>query len=246
MAMDKLKTYNKIKELETKEDVKGLGEVKKEANASFEGNIAALAEQAITRLNTKAESIGTTTPAETAQVESMGGSVDEIAKRTEGVNQQITEIKAETKRKIEEVGGEGMPVVETETEVELKLPEGIGFSRRERELMRDLDTVQKGASDPNGPMYKNMVAELKMREEFFGQERARIEATLSKMPLDKRNKFIQEYITINAQIKDAEFERSNANMTEYNTQAGKNKVSFQYDKIKVLEQKRGEMEDSLV
>lgn len=249
MAIDKIKTYKSIKELENKGDVKGLEKVKEEANASFEGNMAAIAEQAIARLNTKAESVGTTTPAETAQVESMGGSADEITKRTEGVDQEINIVKAETERKIGEVNEGEKPIAETQAEtkeVDLKLPEGIGFSRRGRELMRGLDTVQKGASDPNEPMHKNMVAELRNRNEFFGQERARVENALSKMSPDERNKFIQEYIAINAQIKDAEFERSNTNATEYDIKAGKNKVSAQSDKINVLEQKRSEMEDSLL
>lgn len=249
--MDKLETIKKIKELETKGDVKGLKKVKEEANASFEINIAAIAEKAITRLNNDVKLVETTTPAETAQIEGMGGSVDEITKRTEGVDKKIDAVEAETERKIKEVSEGGKSIAETRTEtkeVELKLPEGMGFSNRTRELMDPyrLDVVKKGASDPNAPMHENMAAELKKREELFGQERARVEVALSKMPLDKRNKFIQGYIAINAQIKDAEFERSNTDPTEYDSQTRENKVSSQYDKIKVLEQKRSEMEDSLL
>lgn len=94
---------DKIKELESKKDVKGLEQVIEEANVSFEGNVAGLAQQAIDRLNVKTESIKTVSPAQVLQVESIGGSTDEIKKRTEGVDQEIDAVKAETEKKVEEI-----------------------------------------------------------------------------------------------------------------------------------------------
>ena len=106
----------KISELEEKKDVKGLEELKAEAEASFEGDLAGQAEQAINRLTKKVEEI---TPVVDSvenkkdQVENLGGDENslketikpidtEIAKKDEeiekvqvGTEQQINAIKAE-------------------------------------------------------------------------------------------------------------------------------------------------------
>lgn len=97
---------DKIAELEAKGDVKGLEAVKEEAEASFEGDVAGLAEQAIARLNAKVEKAETTTPAQVSQVESMGGQLGEVEKRTAEVDAEIEAVKKEAVEKITEVQGE--------------------------------------------------------------------------------------------------------------------------------------------
>lgn len=106
MAMEK-EAVAKIAELEEQKDVAGLEAIKDEANATFEGDIAGLAEQAIARLTGKAHEISADSPTQIAQVEAMGGSADEINHRTEAVNAQIKSVEAETEKQINEVKGDG-------------------------------------------------------------------------------------------------------------------------------------------
>lgn len=127
-----------IKELEAKKDVKGLEEVRDEANASYEGGVAGLAEQAIARLTSKVESVETTTPAQVSQVESMGGSADEVAKRTEGVDEEIETVKTDATTKIAEVCGvASVPEVSVSPEAQVaEVKDSSEVAARKKEIER--------------------------------------------------------------------------------------------------------------
>ncbi len=93
----------KISALEENKDIAGLEDIKMTAEAGFEGDIAGAAEQAIARLTGKATEVASTSPVQERQVEDLGGSKDEIEKRTENVDTQIEHVETDTIKKIEKV-----------------------------------------------------------------------------------------------------------------------------------------------
>ena len=91
------------KQLETTEDQEGIQQIVEDAKDMGFEDVARLAEEKISAIKAKAESVGTTTSAQVSQVEGMGGSADEVEKRTEAVDQKIEGIVADTGQKIESV-----------------------------------------------------------------------------------------------------------------------------------------------
>ncbi len=95
-----------VKKLEAEGDTVALERIKEEAEVGMDGATVGLAEQALARLNEiskKAEDIGVVPAEKIAQVESLGGSGDEIANRTREIDGKIEQVRAETELKVKEV-----------------------------------------------------------------------------------------------------------------------------------------------
>ncbi|MFA6257173.1 MAG: hypothetical protein WCT29_02660 [Candidatus Paceibacterota bacterium] len=102
-------------------------------------DIEKLVNERLAAISTKAEVAETTTPGQVAQVESMGGSMDEIEKRTEGVDQKIGEVKAEARERIEKAQGEQSPVEVTQQK---ESPADIALKQIREKLDADKDLRQ--------------------------------------------------------------------------------------------------------
>lgn len=92
---------------ETKEEIEKLID---DAETMGHEDIAKMAKEKLTAVLAKAEAAETTSPAQGSQVESMGGSVDEVVKRTESVDAEIDAVKAETEQKIAAVQDENTEI----------------------------------------------------------------------------------------------------------------------------------------
>lgn len=108
-----------VKKLEEEGDTVALERIKEEAEVSMDGATVGLAEQALARLNAiskKAEAVGVVPAEKIAQVESLGGSGDEIINRTREIDGKIDNLRAETEIKIKEIikgqDGAEMPKLE--------------------------------------------------------------------------------------------------------------------------------------
>ncbi len=89
---------------EKKEEVEAIMEDAKELGHE---DIVALAKEKLEAILTKAQLTETTSTAQVAQVENMGGSAGEIEKRTKGVDQIIDEVKADATARIGDINGMG-------------------------------------------------------------------------------------------------------------------------------------------
>ena len=79
-------------------------------------DVVELARKKLEAVLAKAQSVETTPSAQVTQVESMGGSADEIGKRTEAVDAQIDAVKTDTESRIAEVKGTTEKAVELDPE----------------------------------------------------------------------------------------------------------------------------------
>lgn len=87
----------------TKEEIRT---VKSLAETLGHTDVVKMAKEKLEAISAKAKSAETIPPAQVAQVESMGGSADEVAKRTEGVDVKIAEVKKQTATEIAGVKGD--------------------------------------------------------------------------------------------------------------------------------------------
>src|SRR3989344_3565905 len=78
-------------------------EIIKDAELMGYADVAELAKQKLEAILATAQKAETTPSAQVAQVETMGGSVDEVAKRTQLVDAQIDEVRSNAQREIEAV-----------------------------------------------------------------------------------------------------------------------------------------------
>lgn len=137
----------KIASLEENNDVAGLEEIKNDAEASFDGETVGLAEQAITRLNTKVEEI--TPPVETTegqknQVENMGGSETGLQEVTAPIDEKIAGKDAEIKN------------VEKDTEQKIgEVKNKVENSNMDFESFSGLTNIQNPANQQKVEEYKN-------------------------------------------------------------------------------------------
>lgn len=99
---------------ESKEEIESLID-DAEAMGGHE-DVVELARKKLEAVLAKAQSVETTPPAQITQVESMGGSADEIGKRTEAVDAQIDAVKTDTESRIAEVKGTTEKAVELDPE----------------------------------------------------------------------------------------------------------------------------------
>lgn len=88
---------------ETKEEIETL--IEDAETLGGHEDVVELARKKLEAVLAKAQSVETTPPAQVAQVETMGGSLDEVEKRTEGVDAQIDAVKTDTESRIAEVTG---------------------------------------------------------------------------------------------------------------------------------------------
>ena len=93
----------KISELEDKKDIKGLEDIKLNAEAGFEGDIAGAAEKAIARLTAKAEEVSTTSPNQVNQIENLGGDKQKLEQQTEKIDNEIKIVDSVAEQKIGEI-----------------------------------------------------------------------------------------------------------------------------------------------
>jgi hypothetical protein len=135
----------KIASLEENNDVAGLEEMKNDAEVSFDGETVGLAEQAITRLNTKVEEITPTvetTESQKTKIENLDGNKNDLQEVTAPVDEKIAEtdikiksIETETQKKIEAVvGSEKKLDIENSTEIK----DAINFLDQENKISQDL------------------------------------------------------------------------------------------------------------
>jgi len=87
---------------ESKEEIEKLID---DAETMGHDDIVEMAKEKLAAILVQAKAAETTPPAQVSQVESMGGSVDEVAKRTEDVDAEIDAVKKEAAEKIAEVKG---------------------------------------------------------------------------------------------------------------------------------------------
>lgn len=129
---------------ETKEEIEKLID---DAETMGHEDIAEMAKEKLAAVLAKAEAVETTSPAQVSQVESMGGSVDEVAKRTEGVDEEIEAVKAETEQKIAGVQGESFSEVnQTSEEAPVKTSdEGVEIKESSAEV--NLSKLREKVSD---------------------------------------------------------------------------------------------------
>ena len=99
---------------ESKEEIESLID-DAEAMGGHE-DVVELARKKLEAVLAKAQSVETTPPAQITQVESIGGSADEIGKRTEAVDAQIDAVKTDTESRIAEVKGTTEKAVELDPE----------------------------------------------------------------------------------------------------------------------------------
>jgi len=153
-------TLNKINELEVNKDIIGLKDIKMIAEAGFDGDIAGAAEQAITRLTTKAEEVAKLSPNQEKQVENLEGSKDELNERTETIDNQIKNIDETAERKIGDIENETTQEVKTKIaqgEVIDRFKRKFGenyfvteeLQRRSAEVGAFLEKVKNSASNPD-------------------------------------------------------------------------------------------------
>ncbi len=91
---------------ESKEEIESLID-DAEAMGGHE-DVVELARKKLEAVLAKAQAVETTPPAQITQVEGMGGSADEIGKRTEVVDAQIDAVKTDTESRIAEVKGKSI------------------------------------------------------------------------------------------------------------------------------------------
>lgn len=131
------------RDLSKAETVEAVEEIKQSAE-DMGINIENLLNERLAAISGKAEAVGTTTPAQISQVESMGGSVGEVEKRTTEIDQQIATAKAEAEEKIGQVQNEENPT-ETPGEVATS-PEEAGSEQIQKDTSES-ETNPSGATE---------------------------------------------------------------------------------------------------
>ncbi len=147
MAME-----NVVKKLEEEGDTVALERIKEEAEVSMDGATVGLAEQALARLNAiskKAEAVGIVPAEKIAQVESLGGSGDEITSRTQEIDSKIAEVRADAERKVNEVikGEDGTEVPKIEATPIDPIEKKKEIVELEAELNALLQEIEKSGNE---------------------------------------------------------------------------------------------------
>lgn len=109
-----------IKNLEASNDKAGLEKMRDEAEVGFDGATQKLAEEALSRLSKQAEDIG--------------GTQEQLSKRTESVDAEINTVKADAEKQVAEVEGEK---VETPNE-----SKSVDIEKRRAEIQNEIKLIK--------------------------------------------------------------------------------------------------------